>query len=91
MELKTKHKEQIATSYVALKPLARSILKTSFSFASVEDAIVANGGRIVDLDEPKLTHVVLDKRDISRRKELMKRTSKLVPVSWLDCTDSSDH
>ncbi|KAI5121896.1 hypothetical protein M0805_001100 [Coniferiporia weirii] len=59
MELKTKHKEQIATS-----------------FADVEDAIVANGGRIVDLDDPKLTHVVLDKRDITRRKELMKRTSK---------------
>lgn len=30
------------------------------------------------LNEPKLTHVVLDKRDDSRRVELMKRTSKYV-------------
>lgn len=31
---------------------------------------------MVDLDNPKLTHVVLDKRDTSRRKELIKLTSK---------------
>lgn len=37
-----------------------------------------HGGRIVDLDEPKLTHVVVDKRDDSRRLELIKRTSKSV-------------
>lgn len=48
------------------------------SFKDIEEAIVSNGGRIVDLDEPRLTHVVLDKRDISRRKELMHRTSKSV-------------
>ncbi len=35
-----------------------------------------NGGQIAELDDPKLTHVVLDKRDDSRRRELMKRTSK---------------
>jgi hypothetical protein len=33
---------------------------------------------VVDLAEPKLTHVVVDKRDVSRRSELMKRTSKSV-------------
>ncbi|GJE90990.1 DNA ligase 4 [Phanerochaete sordida] len=39
--------------------------------------IKANGGRITDsLDEPKLTHILLDKRDTSRRVELGKRTSK---------------
>lgn len=27
------------------------------------------------MDDPKLTHVVVDKRDTSRRKELIKRTS----------------
>lgn len=40
--------------------------------------IIENGGKIVDLDEPKLTHIVLDKRDDSRRLELMKRTAKSV-------------
>jgi len=50
--------------------------KISSSFADVEDLITANGGQIVDLDEPKLTHIVLDKRDTSRRKDLMKRTAK---------------
>lgn len=33
---------------------------------------------MVDLVEPKLTHVVVDKRDVSRRLELMKCTSKSV-------------
>ncbi|KAH6915882.1 DNA ligase 4 [Coprinopsis sp. MPI-PUGE-AT-0042] len=46
------------------------------SFENAAKLIVDNGGKIVDLDEPKLTHVVLDKRDDSRRVELMKRTSK---------------
>jgi DNA ligase-4 len=40
--------------------------------------ITSNGGRVVGLDEPKLTHIVVDKRDVSRRLELMKRTSKYV-------------
>ena len=35
---------------------------------------------MADLDDPKLTHVVLDKRDTSRRKELIKRTSQYVIV-----------
>jgi len=46
------------------------------SFADIEDIIFANGGRVVDLDDPKLTHVIVDKRDSSRRKELAKRTAK---------------
>ncbi|KZT65040.1 DNA ligase 4 [Daedalea quercina L-15889] len=46
------------------------------SFEEVAVAIKNNGGRIADLDEPKLTHVVIDKRDTSRRLELLKRTSK---------------
>ena len=40
--------------------------------------ITSNGGRVTGLDEPKLTHIVVDKRDASRRLELMKRTSKYV-------------
>ncbi|KAF8963440.1 DNA ligase 4 [Flammula alnicola] len=46
------------------------------NFAEITKFITANGGKIVDLDEPKLTHVVVDKRDESRRFELIKRTSK---------------
>ena len=46
------------------------------SFDSIAKLISDNGGRVVDLDEPKLTHVVLDKRDNSRRRELLTRTSK---------------
>ena len=40
--------------------------------------ITDNGGKVVDLTDPKLTHVVVDKHDVSRRLELMKRTSKSV-------------
>ena len=38
--------------------------------------ITSNGGRVARLDEPKLTHIVVDRRDASRRLELMRRTSK---------------
>jgi DNA ligase 4 len=44
----------------------------------MEILIVENGGRIGTLDDPKLTHILLDKRDISRRKELSAQTSKSV-------------
>ncbi|GBE86558.1 DNA ligase 4 [Sparassis crispa] len=46
------------------------------NFDSLSKILKENGGRVVDLDEPKLTHVVVDKRDTSRRVELIKRTSK---------------
>ncbi|KAH9932654.1 hypothetical protein B0H21DRAFT_878850 [Amylocystis lapponica] len=46
------------------------------SFAALSKMVTNNGGRIVDLNEPKLTHVVVDKRDVSRRLELIKRTSQ---------------
>jgi hypothetical protein len=50
--------------------------KGIISFERVSKLIVDNGGQIAELDDAKLTHVVLDKRDDSRRRELMKRTSK---------------
>ncbi|KAH9852184.1 DNA ligase 4 [Lenzites betulinus] len=58
-------------------------------FTEMAKLIVDNGGRVTDLDDPKLTHVVLDKRDISRRKELIARTSEpkrrhLVISDWVD-------
>lgn len=46
------------------------------SLAQIAKLIEDNGGKIVNLDDEKLTHVVLDKRDDSRRRDLMKRTSK---------------
>ncbi len=48
------------------------------SFAQLSKLITDNGGKVVELAEPKLTHVVVDKRDMSRRLELMKRTKKSV-------------
>ncbi|KAI8996590.1 DNA ligase 4 [Trametes punicea] len=45
-------------------------------FAEIKKLIQENGGRIVDLDDPKLTHVILDKRDTGRRKELIARTAQ---------------
>ncbi|KAJ4473870.1 DNA ligase 4 [Lentinula aciculospora] len=45
------------------------------SFDKLREVIIEHGGRIVDLDESKLTHILIDKRDTSRRVELMKRTS----------------
>ncbi|OJT11573.1 DNA ligase 4, partial [Trametes pubescens] len=58
-------------------------------FSEMSNVITENGGRVADLDDPKLTHVVLDKRDISRRKELIARTSEpkrrhLVISDWVD-------
>ncbi|KIJ65132.1 hypothetical protein HYDPIDRAFT_89015 [Hydnomerulius pinastri MD-312] len=45
-------------------------------FDKISRSIEENGGKIVELDDPKLTHVVMDKRDISRRLTLMQLTSK---------------
>ncbi|KAG1735545.1 ATP dependent DNA ligase domain-containing protein [Suillus lakei] len=48
----------------------------STTFDQISRSIREDGGRIVALDDPKLTHVVLDKRDDSRRLTLMQRTSR---------------
>jgi DNA ligase-4 len=53
------------------------------SLAQIAKLIEDNGGKIVSLDDEKLTHVVLDKRDDSRRRELTKRTSKYVRCALL--------
>lgn len=75
MNWKEKHRDQIQTTWVTSFHtfLQRNIPFSRFS--EIERLIKTNGGRIGELDDPKLTHVVLDKRDISRRKDLMKRTS----------------
>ncbi|KAI0343258.1 DNA ligase 4 [Trametopsis cervina] len=46
------------------------------TFEDVATVITTNGGKIVELDDPKLTHILLDRRDTTRRLELSKRTSK---------------
>ncbi|PPQ96588.1 hypothetical protein CVT26_006325 [Gymnopilus dilepis] len=46
------------------------------NFARLAQVITDNGGKICDLDDPKLTHVLVDKRDESRRLELIKRTAQ---------------
>lgn len=51
--------------------------------------ITENGGKIVGIDEPKLTHVVVDKRDDSRRVALMSRTSKFVAIFAFDLCNSA--
>ena len=90
IEFKSKYKDQIASSCVFLLSLLISSPRSSNAlllphterlltcrFAEIEELIVSNGGRVTaDLDDPKLTHVILDKRDTSRRKELIARTSK---------------
>ncbi|KAF8159664.1 DNA ligase IV [Crassisporium funariophilum] len=46
------------------------------TFAELSALITEHGGKVVGLEEPKMTHIVVDKRDESRRLELMRRTSK---------------
>lgn len=48
------------------------------SFAEIANTITENGGKIVDLDEPKLTHVIIDRLDATRRLKLIERTSQCV-------------
>ncbi|KIJ55330.1 hypothetical protein M422DRAFT_57814 [Sphaerobolus stellatus SS14] len=45
-------------------------------FDEIKAEILKYGGKIVDLNNPKLTHVLYDKRDESRRVELTRRTAK---------------
>ncbi|KAI0821590.1 DNA ligase 4 [Irpex lacteus] len=44
-------------------------------FKDIASSITDRGGKLVDLDDPKLTHIVFDEHDTSRRLELSKRTS----------------
>ncbi|KAI0091679.1 DNA ligase 4 [Irpex rosettiformis] len=45
------------------------------SFKEIAETLTTRGGKLVDLDDPKLTHIVFDDRDTTRRIELSKRTS----------------
>lgn len=78
MSVKAKNEgelDQRCMGYTAITSMTPDL--TIISFEELSRKIVANGGRVTDaLEEPKLTHVVLDKRDTSRRAELVKRTSK---------------
>jgi len=58
------------------------------NFTEISTKVTDNGGKIVDLDDPKLTHVILDRLDATRRLKLMDRTSKpkrrrIVIAEWV--------
>jgi hypothetical protein len=77
MSVTSRHEDVIAKRFVEhWHPLRLTFTKGIISFERISKLIVDNGGRIAELDDAKLTHVVLDKRDDIRRRELMKRTSK---------------
>lgn len=72
----TKHLSQLggSPSWAAVAVLLTFLLG---SFAEAKTNIIRFGGRVVDnLDEPKLTHIVVDKRDKTRRLALMNRTKQ---------------
>ncbi|KAF8582783.1 DNA ligase 4 [Ramaria rubella] len=46
------------------------------NFENIQQMIIECGGEIVDIDDPKLTHVLYDKRDESRRVQLLRKASK---------------
>ena len=71
-------KLRLNKGYSQVNLLEQTIIFLPFSFSQLSKLITDNGGKVVDLTEPKLTHIVVDKRDVSRRLELMKRTSKSV-------------
>jgi len=76
MTANTKYEKEITEKYDSFLRKSGQVLITHDSFNKVFREIEANGGRIVGLDDPKLTHIVLDKRDTSRRLSLMQRTAK---------------
>ena len=45
-------------------------------FEKIRELIEGQGGRIVGLEEGKLTHIVVDMRDTSRRMELMEASCR---------------
>ncbi|KAG8859696.1 DNA ligase (ATP) [Tulasnella sp. 330] len=62
---------------LALKANLKAQDTIKASFTRTQKAILDNGGRVTDsLEDPKLTHIVLNEGDKSRRVELMRRTSK---------------
>ena len=79
MTVKSKYENEIGQRLVFLsQPTNTDNNFLPFSFTQLSKLITENGGKVVNLAEPKLTHIVVDKRDVSRRLELMKRTSKSV-------------
>ena len=76
MVVNTKYEEEISDQFVSLISARRMEAHVDVSLRKVSGNIEENGGKIMDLDNPKLTHVVVDKRDVSRRITLMQRTSQ---------------
>lgn len=53
-----------------------TFIRGSLRFSQISPLIIDNGGRIVDLDDLKLTHILVARKDQTRRLELIKRTSQ---------------
>lgn len=66
------------SKHISFKAVELKFINYTYSFSEVLTKITGNGGKIVGLDEPKLTHVVVDKLDTTRRVKLMERTSQWV-------------
>ncbi|KZS94450.1 DNA ligase 4 [Sistotremastrum niveocremeum HHB9708] len=59
------------------------------SLGGLTDKILSNGGTIVKLDDPKLTHVIFDPEETGRRLEIRRRVCKgieryLIVSDWVD-------
>ena len=74
MSVNTKHEDAI-TKRLAVNTHYGETISRSFSFEELAEILTPRGGKLVELDDPKLTHIVLDDRDTTRRIELMNRTS----------------
>lgn len=76
MTVNTKYEKEIAEQYGSFIRIFEQVLIPHGSFNKTFREIEENGGKVVGLDDPKLSHIVLDKRDTSRRLILMQRTAK---------------
>ncbi|KAG8996742.1 DNA ligase (ATP), partial [Tulasnella sp. 427] len=66
---------QKAGMTVKASPAVQKTITSELS--NLRDLIIKEGGRVTDnIDEPKLTHIIVHEKDKSRRVELMRRTSK---------------
>ena len=83
MSATSRHEDAIVKRFVEPILSWTTFTKSIISFERILKLIVDNGGQIAELEDAKLTHVVLDKRDDSRRRELMKRTPKYVHMHLL--------
>lgn len=77
MAVNTKYEKDIEERYVVHLPRRTTVVEVhNDSLRKTMEEVEAHGGKVVGLDDPKLTHIVMDKRDICRRLALMERTAR---------------